>query len=392
MRGKWADPEFSAEVSELNPQDQRHAVRRLSRPRLEFPRDLQARPQGQSARRQQQHHPDDDPEKFKKAVHLESIHVDFGMQCVDCHFAQDAHGSGHIYGEVQAAIEITCADCHGTAHEICPICAPAVRPRRRAATICRCCAPPTAARASNGAATKLYQRSARLSRPRMGGDAGQGHGRSRQPQIQSARRARQADVAGHLDEMGAGRRRETELAHANDKMACFTCHLSWTTSCAGCHLPIEANWKTVRHQYEGGETRNFATYNPQVARDDMFQLGIAGTIKGNIIAPIASRSALVLSSTNINREPHLRAAAAGVRRQAIRARRSRRTTRIPSGAPRPRPAPTATSPSRTTTTRSWRSSCCSGPISSISSATTPGSARRTTSRRCASPNGTSRRR
>ncbi len=33
----------------------------------------------------------------------------------------------------------------------------------------------------------------------------------------------------------------------------------------------------------------------------MFQLGIAGTIKGNIIAPIASRSALVLSSTNINR-------------------------------------------------------------------------------------------
>src|ERR1700730_6711767 len=34
----------------------------------------------------------------------------------------------------------------------------------------------------------------------------------------------------------------------------------------------------------------------------MFQLGRHGTIKGNIIAPIASRSALVLSSTNINRE------------------------------------------------------------------------------------------
>ena len=34
----------------------------------------------------------------------------------------------------------------------------------------------------------------------------------------------------------------------------------------------------------------------------MFQLGLAGTIKNNVIAPIASRSALVLSSTNINRE------------------------------------------------------------------------------------------
>ena len=65
----------------------------------------------------------------------------------------------------------------------------------------------------------------------------------------------------------------TELAHDDDKMACYTCHTSWTTSCAGCHLPIEANWKTERHHYEGGETRNFATYNPQVARDDMFQLG-----------------------------------------------------------------------------------------------------------------------
>ena len=43
------------------------------------------------------------------------IHVDVGMQCVDCHFAQDSHGNGHIYGEVAAAIEIDCKDCHGTA-------------------------------------------------------------------------------------------------------------------------------------------------------------------------------------------------------------------------------------------------------------------------------------
>ena len=54
-------------------------------------------------------------EKFKKAVHLSSIHLELGMHCVDCHFAQDAHGNGHIYGEVAAAIEIDCVDCHGTA-------------------------------------------------------------------------------------------------------------------------------------------------------------------------------------------------------------------------------------------------------------------------------------
>ena len=58
---------------------------------------------------------DSDPQKFSKAVHLSSIHMDIGMHCVDCHFGQDAHGNGHIYGEVAAAIEIDCADCHGTA-------------------------------------------------------------------------------------------------------------------------------------------------------------------------------------------------------------------------------------------------------------------------------------
>jgi hypothetical protein len=93
-----------------------------------------------------------------------------------------------------------------------------------------------------------------------------------------------------------------DLAHKDEEISCFTCHTSWTTSCAGCHLPIEANFKTARQHYEGGETRNFATYNPQVARDEMFQLGKHSSIKNNIIAPIASRSALILSSTNVNRE------------------------------------------------------------------------------------------
>ncbi len=93
-----------------------------------------------------------------------------------------------------------------------------------------------------------------------------------------------------------------QRAHNEDKMTCYTCHTSWTTSCGGCHLPIQANWKTERHKYEGGFTRNYATYNPQVARDDMFFLGVHGEIKDHKIAPVRSSSALVLSSTNINRE------------------------------------------------------------------------------------------
>src|SRR6185503_13536668 len=56
----------------------------------------------------------EDPKKFEKAVHLMDIHAERGMHCVDCHFTQDVHGDGRLYGEPRAATEIMCVDCHGT--------------------------------------------------------------------------------------------------------------------------------------------------------------------------------------------------------------------------------------------------------------------------------------
>ena len=41
----------------------------------------------------------DDPAKFSKAVHLNDIHLERGMHCVDCHFRQDSHGDGNLYNE-----------------------------------------------------------------------------------------------------------------------------------------------------------------------------------------------------------------------------------------------------------------------------------------------------
>src|SRR5207244_1178080 len=72
----------------------------------------------------------DDPKKWQKTVHMSSIHVDLGMHCVDCHFAQDAHNNGYIQGEVANAIEIDCHDCHGTAdsYPILRTSGPAARP------------------------------------------------------------------------------------------------------------------------------------------------------------------------------------------------------------------------------------------------------------------------
>ncbi len=263
-----------------------------------------------------------DPEKFRKAgegkfvdagtnpgksVHMMDIHAEKGLQCVDCHFAQDGHGNGLIYGEVANAVEIGCKDCHGTADAFPTLLTsgPAAPPQGTNLALLR---NPDGKRRfewfeDDAGRRVLIQRSIldpkiewRVSLVKDSVD--RTHPKF---SLKSARAKMMGTTASGEYGWGPAVAKENR-AHGDDEMTCFTCHLSWTTSCGGCHLPIEANWKTKGHKYEGEETRNFATYNPQVARDDMFQLGRHQTTKGNIIAPIRSTSALILSSTNVNRE------------------------------------------------------------------------------------------
>ena len=298
IRGKWSDPEFLKEVSSLNPKlkDTQFADYHGHgwNFRAVFKRDRQGTLLDKDGRAVA----DEDPDKFKKAVHLTSIHLDVGMHCVDCHFSQDAHGNGHIYGEVAAAIEIDCADCHGTAkqHPSLFTSGPAARPGGMDMSLLRT---QDGRKRFEWRADKLYQRSALDPNLEWEISLVKDTVDPKHPQYNAKAARAKLMSAGTTQQWGPG---VEKLAHGDDKMTCYTCHLSWTTSCAGCHLPIQANWKTERQHYEGGETRNYATYNPQVARDDMFQLGKHGSVKGAKIAPIRSSSALVLSSTNSNRE------------------------------------------------------------------------------------------
>lgn len=52
------------------------------------------------------------------AVRLMDIHLEKGMECIDCHFYQDLHGDGNIYTRNWDTIEIECQDCHGTAKKL----------------------------------------------------------------------------------------------------------------------------------------------------------------------------------------------------------------------------------------------------------------------------------
>lgn len=299
-RGLWSDPAFLASVSDRNEQlgDTRFADYHGHgwNFRAIFKRSREGALQDAAGATV----PDDDPDRFDRAVHLSSVHLDRGMHCVDCHFSQDAHGTGHIVGEVAQAVEIECQDCHGTASRLPTLqtSGPAAQPGGRDLTTLRT---PDGRRRFEWRGDALYQRSSlwperewRVSLVRHAVDPGHRDFNPRAARAKTVSRD-------HSMRWGPGIAR-ADHAHRDEDMTCFACHSAWTTSCGGCHLPSEANWKTPSHHYDGDETRSFATYNPQVARDQMYQLGRHGPAKGNRIAPVRSSSALVVSSTNANGE------------------------------------------------------------------------------------------
>ena len=300
-RGLWGDLDFLSGVWEMNDEMQDTQFADYHGHGWNFRGVFKRDREGNLLDEQNDVVEDEDPEKFDKAVHMSSIHLDAGMQCVDCHFSQDNHGNGYLYGEVAHAVQIDCKDCHGTADTYPSLytSGPAALEGGEDLSALRT---PDGRRRFEWRGKELWQAASldpdlewqvSLVKDTVTG----GHA------DYNDKAARAKLMSRDTDSLAYGRGvQPDDRAHDDANLECYACHTSWTTSCAGCHLPIEANRKSERHKYEGGETRNFATYNPQVARDDIFQLGRRNEGNGSRIAPVRSSSALILSSTNANRE------------------------------------------------------------------------------------------
>jgi LVIVD repeat len=300
-RGKWIDQDFLRNVSKLNPKLKDTQFADYHGHGWNFRAVYKRDRKGNLLDKAGKKVADADPKKFQKAVHMASIHLDKGMHCVDCHFAQDNHGTGNIHGEVAAAVEIKCKDCHGTADKYPNLrsTGPAAPPEGTDLSLLR---NPDGKKRFEWIKGKLIQRSLLNKGMEWEMSLVKDSVNSRHKNY-NAKSARAKLMSKNTTTLDWGAKVPAhERAHDENDMHCYSCHTSWTTSCGGCHLPIEANNKTERHHFEGGTSRNYATYNPQVARDQMFQLGKRGPIKGGRIAPVRSSSALVLSSTNSNRE------------------------------------------------------------------------------------------
>jgi hypothetical protein len=315
VRGLWSDPAFLRDVSGLNPQLSDTQFADYHGHGWNFRGIFKRDRKGNLLDADGNVVADDDPRKFdrsnpKSAVHMSSIHLDVGMHCVDCHFSQDAHGNGHIYGQVAEAVEIDCADCHGTAdaYPTLKTTGPAAPPGGRDLSLIR---NPDGKRRFEWRGSTLIQRS--LLNPGLEWEVslvkdsvtpGSAHynEKAARAKLMSNDTARQDFGVDVPPDQRAHRYSLDPNVDHSGELECYACHISWTTSCGGCHLPIEANWLTERHHYEGGISRNYATYNPQVARDEVFMLGRREPSSGGRIAPLRSTSALVLSSTNAARE------------------------------------------------------------------------------------------
>jgi len=242
----------------------------------------------------------DDPEKFNKAVHLKDIHLEKGMHCIDCHFEQDSHGNGKLYGETRNAVEIDCVDCHGTAQQKSTLITSGTAAPEQGTNL--------AALRTPWRERRFYWKDGRLYQRSMVND----HTEWEIVQVvdtitpgnehysEKSRLAKTIQQDGvSWGEVPAD---QSKLAHANSRMTCYACHSSWAPTCYGCHLSMTANQRTPMLHKEGLTTRNWTSYNFQILRDDIYTLGIDGTVTGHRVAPVRSACAVVVSSQNSDRD------------------------------------------------------------------------------------------
>ena len=243
----------------------------------------------------------DDPDRIGKAVHLEDIHLEKGMQCNDCHFAQDNHGNGKIYGEPRAAVEIDCIDCHGTIRNKATLITSgpaAPRGGRHLDTLRTPWGLRRFAWRSDGTVVQrsMLEENKEWEIVQTADSVTPGNVHFSMKSLRAKLMTKDGSVASEMPQD------DEHLAHANSSMTCYSCHTSWTPTCFGCHLQMTANVRQPMLHNEGLTTRNYTSYNFQVLRDDIYMLGVDGTVTGHRIAPARSSCAILVSSQNANRD------------------------------------------------------------------------------------------
>jgi len=315
-RGLWGKLDFLEKVAELNPKLKQTQFADYHGHGWVFRAVFKQDKKGNRLDREGNKIKHDD---FKHAVHLKDIHLEKGMQCADCHFDVDVHGNGNLYGEPRAATTIMCIDCHGTVTAAPTLITSGAsgqtepNDRKKISTVnlleLRTGYGPRFEWKKDSVGRDILIQYSSM-RPDMWWEVPQTKD-TVDPYNEKHFSLKSAYAKTlHRDGTTFGVTKlptnsddcKRKLAHANENFDCQVCHTSWATSCFGCHMPMKANQRVQQNKYEGVVDRNFTTYNPQVVRDDVFQLGIDSTVKKHRLAVLRSSSAVLVGSQNGNRE------------------------------------------------------------------------------------------
>ena len=342
-RGLWSNPQFLENVTDLNPQLKHtqfadfhghgwvyKAVYKKDRKGMFLDHQGAAIPEVttqhlmaavkmpehiKEQHRQVEKKPDC-PKRDGVPVHLMDIHLEKGMHCVDCHFVQDSHGNTKLYGEVRAAIEIQCIDCHGTVSKYAdlrtsgPAAADPTKDNPKGGRDLRTFRTPFGKRRFEQQGAKLIQNSMvekdlswEITQTKDVIDPNHPKYNEKARLAKTVRFAKDNNLEwGDVPFDEKGQPNEKALAHCNQNMSCIACHSSWNPSCFGCHLPQKANKKMPALHNEGDVQRNYVSYNFQTLRDDVFMLARDGDVTGNKIGPARSSCAIHVGSYNQNRD------------------------------------------------------------------------------------------
>jgi hypothetical protein len=240
--------------------------------------------------------PDSDPKKFDRAVHLKDVHLEKGMQCIDCHGVGDAHGGGDgkIYSQMRDVIEIRCWDCHGTPAKAATLVTSGLTGGRDLTKETTTFGKPWMERQGN----KVIQHSKMTEglswEVKQVVDSINPAHPAYNPKAARAMALQKDGTAGPVTS-------EANLVHKTDVMECSSCHAAWNSGCYGCHLSVRVNVKTKEIHIGDEPTRAYTDYYPQLLRPDNTMMGISGVRQGNKFSPFRPANPVFVTLAERNR-------------------------------------------------------------------------------------------
>ena len=177
----------------------------------------------------------------------QDVHYQKGMTCQDCHTSIDVHGDGFLVGANLGAVQIECADCHGTPKKFpweLPLgfgdefdeAAARGPPRGTAAELTDHLQQGTVYAAEDG--YLLTARGNPYSNVTRDGDFVTVHtAAGKDVRLAPLKLLERRKLPEGLGE--AGRVAMCAVEQHVGKMECYTCHAGWAPQCYGCHVRID---------------------------------------------------------------------------------------------------------------------------------------------------------